>query len=116
MLKVYGLKNCDTCRKALNWLQSENIEHQFLDIRKDGFSEAELNRWLSVLGHEQLINRRGTSWRKIDPSIQESLSEVNAASLVMSEPALMKRPIFDDGKKLVLCGFNNEQQDILKSL
>ena len=48
--------------------------------------------------------------------IQESLSEVNSASLVMSEPALMKRPIFDDGKKLVLCGFNNEQQDILKSL
>ena len=63
MLKVYGLKNCDTCRKALNWLQSENIEHQFLDIRKDGFSEVELKRWLSVLGHEQLINRRGTSWR-----------------------------------------------------
>ena len=114
MLKVYGLKNCDTCRKALNWLQLENIEHQFLDIRKDGFSEAELNRWLSVLGHEQLINRRGTSWRKIDPSIQESLSELNAASL--SEPALMKRPIFDDGKKLLLCGFKNEQQDILKSL
>ena len=116
MLKVYGLKNCDTCRKALKWLQSGNIEHQFLDIKKAGFSVSDLNRWLSILGHEQLINRRGTSWRKIDPSIQESLSELNAASLVMSEPALMKRPIFDDGKKLLLCGFKNEQQDILKSL
>ena len=95
MLKVYGLKNCDTCRKALNWLMSENIEHQFLDIRKDGFSETDLKRWLSALGHEQLINRRGTSWRKIDSSIQESLNETNAASLVMTEPALMKRPVFE---------------------
>ena len=116
MLKVYGLKNCDTCRKALSWLMSENIEHKFFDIRKDGFSEADLKRWLSALGHEQLINRRGTSWRKIDPSIQESLNEINAASLVMTEPALMKRPVFDDGKKLVICGFKNEQQEILKSL
>ena len=116
MLKVYGLKNCDTCRKALNWLQSVNIEHQFLDIRKDGFSMSDLNRWLSILGHEQLINRRGTSWRKIDPSIQESMSEINASSLVMSEPTLLKRPIFDDGKKLVLCGFKNEQQNILCTL
>ena len=71
MLKVYGLKNCDNCRKALNWLKSENIEHQFLDIRKDGFSEAELYRWLSVLGHEQLINRRGTSWRRLTPPFRK---------------------------------------------
>ena len=116
MLKVYGLKNCDTCRKALNWLMSENIEHKFFDIRKDGFLEADLKRWLSALGHKQLINRRGKSWGKIDPLIQESLNETTAASLVLSEPTLMKRPIFDDGKKLVICGFKNEQQETLKSL
>ncbi|EJW20673.1 hypothetical protein IMCC14465_15600 [alpha proteobacterium IMCC14465] len=116
MLNVYGLKNCDTCRKALSWLQSENIAHQFFDIRKDGFTETDLKRWLAALGHEQLINRRGTSWRNLDAAVQESLSEKTAAALVLTEPALMKRPIFDDGNKFVICGFKAEQQDALKSL
>lgn len=116
MLRVYGLKNCDTCRKALAWLRTENIDHEFLDLRQDGFAEKDLDRWLAALGCEQLVNRRGTSWRRLDKATQDSLNDDTAKAMILSEPALMKRPIFDDGKKTILTGFKSDQQDVLKTL
>ena len=63
MITIHGLKKCDTCRAALNWLQSEGLAHQFSDVRKDGVSEADMKAWVASLGWEALLNRRGTTWR-----------------------------------------------------
>ena len=63
MIKIYGLKNCDTCRKALKWLDSEDIAHTFIDVRKDVINEDDVKRWLDSVGVDILLNRRGTTWR-----------------------------------------------------
>ena len=65
MISIYGLKNCDTCRKALKWLEAEGIAHELKDIRADGFSDAQLDNWVATTGWETLLNRRGTTWRKL---------------------------------------------------
>ena len=64
MITVYGIKNCDTCRKARKWLEAEGLEHRFHDIRADGLEPAMLEDWITELGWEVLLNRRGTTWRK----------------------------------------------------
>ena len=99
-LTLYGIANCDTVRKARKWLEAEGIAYAFHDFKKQGLKAETVYDWLSHQPLDIVLNRRGTSWRKIDPSVQKSLSEGNAASLVRSEPALMKRPIFDDGKNV----------------
>ena len=67
MITIYGIKNCDTCRKALKWLQAEGIEHRYHDFRADGLEAADVTRWVSAVGWETLLNRRGTTWRKLPP-------------------------------------------------
>ena len=119
MLNVYGRKNCDTCRKALKWLTAEGIEHQFSDLRADGFDAKDLQRWLDVLGWEDLINRRGTTWRNLDDAATAGLDNKSAAKLIAENPALMKRPIFDHsgtGSNDVFVGFKTDQQDRRKAL
>lgn len=113
MVSVYGLKTCDTCRKALKWLMEEGIPHRFVDFRKDGVSEAEVTRWLALLGWETLINNRGTTWRALSEEQRKGLDNAAAKALILEYPALMKRPVFvlDDQ---VLVGFKAEQKEVLR--
>ena len=67
-ITVYGIKNCDTMKKALKWLDEQGLEYHFHDYKKDGVPEAQLRRWIDALGWETVINRRGTTWRKLDQS------------------------------------------------
>lgn len=115
MLKVYGLKNCDTCRKALKWLAAEAIEHDFLDVRKDGVDTADLHRWLKTHGWETVINRRGTSWRGLDEADKTDMNCARAVKLAVETPALLKRPIFDNDIFSAI-GFTPEVQAALKEL
>ena len=68
MLKVYGLKTCDTCRKARKWLDAKGIAHEFMDVRADGLANADVARWVKAVGDETLVNRRGTTWRGPSPA------------------------------------------------
>ncbi len=114
MIKVFGLKNCDTCRKALKWLTENDLDHQFVDLRKDGVFEADLTRWTKAAGWETLLNRRGTTWRGLNESEKESIDEARALKLMAIHPALIKRPVFDlDGT--VIVGFKEEQKSILSN-
>jgi len=113
MLKVYGLKNCDTCKKALLWLGENGIEHSFADLRKDGLSEVDLDCWLAALGWEKLLNKRGTTWRGLPPEDTENLDAAKARALILAHPALIKRPVFVAGDH-VTCGFGPAEKAALQ--
>ena len=94
MIAIYGLKNCDTCRKARKWLVEKEIEHRFHDVRSDGLDTATLTVWADALGWEKLLNRRGTTWRGLAASDKEGLDQATATALMAAHPALIKRPVF----------------------
>ena len=83
MITVYGIKNCDTCRKALKWLDAENIEHEFHDFRADGLGEKTLSAWIKGVGWETLLNRRGTTWRKLPEVDRDTLTPDSAAVVAL---------------------------------
>ena len=95
MLKVYGLKNCDTCRKAIKWLTTENIPHTFYDVRKDCVDRAKIEEWVKVVGWEVLLNRRGSTWRGLTANVKNGVDEIKATNLMILHPALIKRPVCD---------------------
>ena len=106
-ITLYGIHNCDTCRKALAWLRAEGIGHDYHDFRKDGLDGELLDLWIKELGWETLVNRRGTTWRKIPEADRQDLTPARAKALMLANPALIKRPVFDVGKKRLI-GFTDD--------
>ena len=109
MITVYGLKNCDTCRKALKWLDAQGMDHQFHDLRKDGLDPARLKRWIAAASWETVLNRRGTTWRGLGGTEKEGMNETKAAALMAAHPALIKRPVFEKGARIIV-GFKDDQR------
>lgn len=114
MIKVYGLNNCDTCRKARKWLSVEGVEHEFHDIRKANLEDKVIAGWAGKAGWETLLNRRGTTWRGLLAQDKESVDEAGAVRLMTAHPALIKRPVFVRGSD-VLVGFTADVQKALAS-
>jgi len=104
MIDIYGLRNCDTCRKARAWLAAEGIGHRFHDLRTDGVDLATVTRWAAAVGWEKLLNRRGTTWRGLADADRDGVDEARASALMVAHPALIKRPVFETGGG-VLVGF-----------
>ncbi len=102
---LYGIPNCDTIRKAKRWLTNHNIDYQFHDYRKDGVDPTLAQQWLDTYGWETLINRRGTTWRKLDETIRNTMDAELALQLMQDQPAIIKRPILSDGDD-TLVGFS----------
>jgi len=115
MITVYGIKNCDTCRKARKWLEAEGIAHSFHDFRDDGLDEKTVASWLAELGDETLINRRGTTWRKLSEKERASAEGAGAATLIAANPTLIKRPVFDLGPKRLVGFAKDAQAELLKA-
>lgn len=113
MITIYGIKNCDTCRKAIKWLKAEGIEHKFHDFRIDGLDEATVASWAAELGWETLLNRRGTTWRKIPEADREGVDGASASKLMKDNPTLIKRPVFDLGTARIV-GFSDSAQTALR--
>ena len=109
MITVYGIKNCDTCRKALRWLRTEGVEHRFHDFRADGLDRGSLETWVAALGWETLLNRRGTTWRNLPDAEREAVGDTTAADLMTAHPTLIKRPVFDLGGSY-LVGFKDAER------
>lgn len=106
MITLYGIKNCDTIKKAKSWLEQHQIEYDFHDYRKDGLEQSLLEQWCNELGWENLLNRRGTTWRKLPDSDKENIDEQSAIELMMAQPAMIKRPLLDAGDQRIL-GFSD---------
>lgn len=115
MTTLFGIKNCDTIKKARNWLSDHNIEFRFHDYRTNGLEKAQLKAWCNELGWEQLLNRRGTTWRKLPDDIKEAIDESSAISLMLEQPAMIKRPLLDTGSKRLLGFKASDYEHVFKN-
>ena len=96
MITVYGIPNCDTVKKARAWLAAQGTECVFHDFKKQGVPADRLDAWLLALGWEALVNRKGTTWRKLDAATQISISDAaSARALILAQPSVIKRPVVD---------------------
>ena len=95
MITLYGIKNCDTIKKARKWLTDNVIEYKFHDVRADGIDCQSIDNWIEQAGWETVLNRRGTTWRRLDANIQENTDRNNVTALLLEHPALIKRPVLD---------------------
>lgn len=108
MVILYGISNCDSCRKARRWLDGQGVAYRFHDLRVDGLPAERLDRWLAAVGWETLLNRRGRSWRELPAEQREDLDESRARALIQRYPLLVKRPVLEAGQR-VLVGFDAER-------
>jgi arsenate reductase len=97
MVILYGIKNCDTVRKARRWLADHRVEYRFHDLRVDGLNDVLLDAWIGDLGWENLLNRRGTTWRHLPVEAREPLDAARARKLMLAHPAIIKRPLLETG-------------------
>ncbi len=107
MLTIYGIPNCDTCRRARRWLEKSSVEHQFHDLRTDGLCRNVLTRWTGVVGWQKLLNTRSTTWRGIPQDKRQDMDEEQALELMLKHPTLIKRPLLVNGNR-ILVGFSDE--------
>ena len=105
---LYGIKNCDTVKKARCWLETQQIEYIFHDFRKDGLDKKMLKNFLKYLDWETLLNKRGTTWRKISENQRNSIDEQKALELMHKYPTLIKRPILVIGSNYSV-GFSEDK-------
>lgn len=108
MTTIYGIKTCDTVRKARAWLDARGIAHRFHDYRAERIDEARLRGWARVLGWEKLLNRSGTSFRALPDADKADLDEAKAIALMLANPTLIKRPVLEADDALLL-GFKPDE-------
>lgn len=99
MIRLYGIPNCDTMKKTRLWLNGHGIAYQFHDYKKLGVDEALLRVWADELGWEVLLNRRGTTWRKLPAEVRDTIDEAGAIRLMRENPSLIRRPVLDRGDR-----------------
>jgi len=105
---IYGIKACDTMKKARSWLEEHAVEHDFHDYKTAGIDRGKLQSWASQVGWETLLNRAGTTFRKLPDVAKQNLDEGKAIDLMLAQPSMIKRPVLDvDGSLIV--GFKPEQ-------
>ena len=109
-ITIYGIKNCDTMKKARAWLDGHGVPYAFHDYKADGIDKARLAGWCKELGWETLLNRAGTTFRKLDDADKEALNERKAINLMLTQPSMIKRPVLDLGGRL-LVGFKPQMYE-----
>lgn len=110
MIKLYGIPNCDTMKKARAWLGEQGVEYDFHDYKKAGIDEKLLRDWVGELGWEPLLNTRGMMWRKVPQAVKDSIDEASAIALMLETPSIIKRPVLDTGRQRYV-GFKPEQYE-----
>ena len=104
-MKLYGIKNCDTVKKARKWLDENGVDY---DFKKDGLDGEVLSRWEQAVGWETLLNRRGTTWRKLPEEVRDTISAQSAHEIMLENPSIIKRPVVERGGN-VSTGFNADE-------
>lgn len=113
-LKLYGLKKCSTCQKAVTWLDDRGIANTLSDVRETPVSKEQVARWSKALGGwEKIINRAGYTWRGLPPGKTANLTEAKAVALAVENPSLIRRPLIEHGDGSVTVGFSKKVQDLL---
>ena len=104
-LTIYGIKNCDTMKKARAWLDQRGVEYAFHDYKAAGVDKGKLEGWVKKAGWETVLNRAGTTFRKLPEKEKESLTEKKAVALMLEQPSMIKRPVLEIGGGKILVGF-----------
>jgi len=107
-ITIYGIPNCDTMKKARTWLDEHGITYDFHDYKKAGIDRERLEAWAKKVGWETLLNRAGTTFRKLPDADKQGLTEKKAIALMQAQPSLIKRPVLDLGRGKLLVGFKPE--------
>lgn len=102
MYTLYGIKNCDTVKKARLWLKENSVDYQFFDLKSEGLSMAILNNFATRCHWNELLNRNSTSWRQLSPEQKIDLDQDKALQLMLNTPTLIKRPVLDVGDNLII--------------
>ena len=112
--RLYGIKNCDTMKKAWTWLDNHGVAYDFHDYKKAGIDRATLEGWAKQVGWEVLLNRAGTTFKKLPEADRQGIDEKKAIALMLAQPSMIKRPVLDVGGKL-LVGFKPEAYEKIAS-
>ena len=107
MITLYGIPNCDTVRKARKWLTENELDYQFHNFKKEGLEQALLEQWVDDLGWEVLLNKRGTTWRKLPDEVKSDIDRNKAIQIMLGNTSIIKRPVLDKNKTLYV-GFKEE--------
>lgn len=105
MITVYGIKNCDTVKKARRWLEANGVTFQFHDFRDDGINEQTIQIWLKSVSWETLLNKRSTTWRQVDQTQRDTINKESAIELMLAFPSIIKRPVLVNNDT-ILVGFD----------
>lgn len=109
MITLYGIPNCDTVKKARTWLADRGVDYTFHDFKKQGVPADLLPTWLAAVGWQTLVNRKGTTWRKLDATAQAAVvDDTTATALMLANPSVIKRPVVVWGDGSVSVGFDAE--------
>ena len=114
MVKIYGIPNCDTVRKAVKWLEAENMDHEFINYRKNPLERSVLEGWDKAIGWESFLNKRSTAWKPLDQSVKDNIDRDSAIDLMQEKVTLIKRPVLEYGKEVHLSFKPEQYQAIFK--
>ncbi|MAW80008.1 MAG: hypothetical protein CMI63_07200 [Parvularcula sp.] len=110
-MNLYGLKNCDTCRKAKKALDGAHVRYAFHDVREEPPTKMQIGRWAKAAGWEKLLNKSSTTWRGLSDAEKDGVTEKKALALMAEHPTLIKRPVIENGPTQVFVGWSKEVQD-----
>jgi arsenate reductase (glutaredoxin) len=109
MMTIYGIKNCNTVKSAIDWLKRNNVEFEFHDYKTKGITSQKLREWSKQVGWETLVNKRGTTWRQLEEVIQKAVkSEASAIDLMKEKTSVIRRPLIEKDGKVLTLGFDEE--------
>ena len=108
---LYGIRNCDTMKKAWTWLDRAGVAYDFHDYKKQGIDRARLEAWAGRVGWERLLNRAGTPFRKLPDADRQDLDATRAIALMLAQPSMIKRPVLETGDGALLVGFRPEEYE-----
>ena len=108
MIKIYGIPNCDTMKKARRWLEANGVEYDFHNYKKLGVPEKKLKTWVKQTGWETILNKRSTTWRKLDDELKHNIDNESATKIMLDNPSIIKRPVLESNQ-LLLIGFKEDE-------
>lgn len=106
MVRIYGIKNCDSMKKAFAWCEANAISYEFHDYKKRGVPREELLKWCRALGWQTLLNTRGPTWRKLAPEQKTITAQREAVELMLGQPSVIRRPVVENDAGQILVGFD----------
>jgi len=112
MIKIYGIPNCDTMKKAMKWLDTHKLKYEFHDYKKWGVPESDLEQWVKNAGWEVILNKRSTTWKGLSDRMKKSLNEYSSIRIMLDNPSSIKRPVLVKNKKLII-GFKEDEYKTL---